>query len=164
MRFGGGEHRARRGPGQRPAGPAPGDLDTPRHRGGLHRSERAELPASPERVTDIGHRPFDAGLVARFAGPRRVDQNLVRELPGLIEKLDSTLARLDSAAGNADGILSENRAAINSFANDGLAQLGPTLTELRGLIRDLRQISDRLENNPSRYLLGRDAPKEYDPQ
>ena len=39
-----------------------------------------------------------------------------------------------------------------------------TLTELRGLIRDLRQISDRLENNPSRYLLGRDAPKEYEPQ
>ena len=109
-------------------------------------------------------RSRDATLQTTNATVQRVDQNLVRELPGLIEKLDSTLARLDSAAGNADGILSENRAAINSFANDGLAQLGPTLTELRGLIRDLRQISDRLENNPSRYLLGRDAPKEYEPQ
>ena len=109
-------------------------------------------------------RSLDATLQTTNATVQRVDQNLVRELPGLIEKLDSTLARLDSAAGNADGILSENRAAINSFANDGLAQLGPTLTELRGLIRDLRQISDRLENNPSRYLLGRDAPKEYQPQ
>jgi phospholipid/cholesterol/gamma-HCH transport system substrate-binding protein len=109
-------------------------------------------------------RSLDATLQTTNATMQRVDQNLVRELPGLIEKLDSTLARLDSAAGNADGILSENRAAINSFANDGLAQLGPTLTELRGLIRDLRQISDRLENNPSRYLLGRDAPKEYEPQ
>ena len=109
-------------------------------------------------------RSLDATLQTTNATVQRVDQNLVRELPGLIEKLDSTLARLDSAAGNADGILSENRAAINSFANDGLAQLGPTLTELRGLIRDLRQISDRLENNPSRYLLGRDAPKEYEPQ
>lgn len=109
-------------------------------------------------------RSLDTTLQTTNATVQRVDQNLVRELPGLIEKLDSTLARLDSAAGNADGILSENRAAINSFANDGLAQLGPTLTELRGLIRDLRQISDRLENNPSRYLLGRDAPKEYEPQ
>jgi phospholipid/cholesterol/gamma-HCH transport system substrate-binding protein len=109
-------------------------------------------------------RSLDATLQSTNATVQRVDQNLVRELPGLIEKLDSTLARLDSAAGNADGILSENRAAINSFANDGLAQLGPTLTELRGLIRDLRQISDRLEGNPSRFLLGRDAPKEYEPQ
>ncbi|KAF1689752.1 MlaD family protein [Pseudoxanthomonas koreensis] len=109
-------------------------------------------------------RSLDATLQATNGTVQRLDRNLVQELPGLIEKLDSTLARLDSAAGNADAILGENRAAINSFANDGLAQLGPTLTELRGLIRDLRQISDRLEGNPSRFLLGRDAPKEYEPQ
>ena len=109
-------------------------------------------------------RSLDTTLQTTNGTVQRLDQNLVQKLPDVIAKLESTLARLDSAAGNADGILSENRAAINSFANDGLAQLGPTLTELRGLIRDLRHISDRLENNPSRYLLGRDAPKEYDPQ
>ena len=79
-------------------------------------------------------------------------------------RIDATLTKLDSAAGGADAILNENRAAINSFANDGLAQLGPTLTELRGLIRDLRRVSDRLDNNPARYLLGRDAPKEFEPK
>ena len=93
-----------------------------------------------------------------------VDRELVQKLPGLIAKLDSTLTRLDSAAGGADRILSENRTAINSFANDGLAQLGPTLGELRSLIRDLRRISDRLDANPTRYLLGRDAPKEFEPK
>ena len=67
------------------------------------------------------------------------------------------------AANGADTILNENRAAINSFANDGLSQLGPTLGELRSLIRDLRRISDRLDANPTRYLLGRDAPKEFEP-
>jgi len=95
---------------------------------------------------------------------QRLDQNLVRKLPPILEKLESTLARLDSAAGNADAILGENRSAINSFASDGLGQLGPTLTELRSLIRDLRQVSDRLEGNPARYLLGRDAPKEFEPK
>ena len=94
----------------------------------------------------------------------RLDKNLVQQLPPILEKLESTLARLDSAAGNADAILGENRAAINSFATDGLGQMGPTLSELRSLIRDLRQISDRLEGNPTRYLLGRDAPKEYEPE
>jgi phospholipid/cholesterol/gamma-HCH transport system substrate-binding protein len=95
---------------------------------------------------------------------QRLDQNLVKQLPPILNKLESTLARLDSAAGNADAILGENRAAINSFASDGLGQLGPTLSELRSLIRDLRQVSDRLEGNPARYLLGRDAPKEFDPK
>lgn len=93
-----------------------------------------------------------------------VDRELVAKLPGLIAKLDSTLTRLDSAANNADGVLSDNRAAINSFANDGLAQLGPTLSELRLLVRDLRRLSDRLDGNPTRFLLGRDAPKEFEPK
>ncbi len=95
---------------------------------------------------------------------QKIDGNVVQKLPPLLDKLDTTLARLDSAAGNADAILGENRAAISSFSNDGLAQLGPTLSELRGLTHDLRQVSDRLQGNPARYLLGRDAPKEFDPK
>ena len=107
---------------------------------------------------------LDATLTTTNGTIERIDQNLVRQLPPLLNKLDATLAKLDSAAGNADAILGENRAAINSFANDGLGQLGPTLTELRGLVRDLRRVSDRLEGNPTRYLLGRDAPKEFEPK
>ena len=87
-----------------------------------------------------------------------------RELPALLRKLDGTLMRLDSAATGADAILNENRAAIQSFANDGLSQLGPTLGELRTLIRDLRRVTDGLDGSPARYLLGRDAPKEFEPQ
>jgi len=126
-------------------------------------SDKEGLQALLVSARDAARR-LDATLQTTNGTMQRLDQNLVRELPGIVERLDSTLARLDSAAGNADAILGENRAAINSFANEGLAQLGPTLTELRGLIRDLRQISDRLENNPSRFLLGRDAPKEFEPQ
>ena len=109
-------------------------------------------------------RNLDRTLDTTNGTMQRLDENLVKQLPPLLAKLDSTLARLDSAAGNADSILGENRAAINSFANDGLGQLGPTLSELRGLIRDLRRVSDRLEGNPARYLLGRDAPKEFEPK
>ena len=42
--------------------------------------------------------------------------------------------------------------------------LSGTWLLLRGLTRDLRQVSDRLQGNPARYLLGRDAPKEFDPK
>lgn len=93
-----------------------------------------------------------------------VDRELVQKLPQLIAKLDSTLNRLDSAAGNANALLSENRGAINSFTQDGLSQLGPTLDELRALVRDLRKISSRLEDNPAGYVLGRQKPKEFEPK
>jgi len=109
-------------------------------------------------------RKLDQTLTTTNGAVQRLDHNLVQQLPPILDKLDATLSKLDSAANNANGILGDNRAAINSFANDGLAQLGPTLTELRGLIRDLRRVSDRLENNPARYLLGRDAPKEFEPK
>ncbi len=109
-------------------------------------------------------RNLDRTLDTTNGTMQRLDQNLVKQLPPLLDKLDSTLTQLDSAAGNADAILGENRAAINNFANEGLGQLGPTLSELRRLIRDLRQVSDRLESNPARYLLGRDAPKEFEPK
>lgn len=93
-----------------------------------------------------------------------IDRELIDKLPGLVTKLDGTLTKLDSAAGGANTILTENRAAIHSFANDGLSQLGPTLGELRALVRDLRRISDRLEGSPARYILGREAPKEFQPK
>lgn len=93
-----------------------------------------------------------------------LDRELVQKLPPLMRRLESTLAKLDSAAGGADAIVNENRAAISSFTHDGLAQLGPTLGELRGLIRDLRVVTDRLEGGPAGYLLGRDAPKEFEPK
>ena len=93
-----------------------------------------------------------------------IDREVVDKLPALIAKLDSTLASLDSAAKGASGIVNENRAALNGFANDGLAQVGPTLSELRVLVRDLRRLTDRLEGSPTRYLLGRDAAKEFEPE
>ena len=93
-----------------------------------------------------------------------IEREFVDKLPALVERLDATLARIDSAANSAVAILGENRSAINSFANDGLAQLGPTLAELRSLVRDLRRIGDRFDANPARYLLGREAPKEFEPE
>lgn len=93
-----------------------------------------------------------------------MDRNLVQRLPALLDKLDAVVTKLDATAGNANAMIAENRPALQSFTSDGLAQLGPTLVELRALMRDLRALSGRLEGNPARYILGRDAPKEFDPK
>lgn len=71
------EHGHRGGPAERPALPPPRDLLAPGHGLGLHVLDRGELPASPERVADIGHRPLDPRLVLRLRRPGRIDQRSV---------------------------------------------------------------------------------------
>jgi phospholipid/cholesterol/gamma-HCH transport system substrate-binding protein len=107
---------------------------------------------------------LEATLAKTDAMVTDIDRELVDKLPALVAKLDGTLTRLESAAEGAQGIVDENRGAIRSFTHDGLNQVGPTLVELRALVRDLRRISDRLDSGAAGYLLGRDGPKEFEPQ
>lgn len=105
-----------------------------------------------------------ATLVTTNGAVQRLDENLVRELPGLVDKLDRTLSQLESAGTNVNAMIAENRAPLASFTQGGLQQVGPTLTELRTLIRDLRRVASRLDGNPAGYVLGRQQPKEFEPK
>jgi phospholipid/cholesterol/gamma-HCH transport system substrate-binding protein len=90
----------------------------------------------------------------------RLDRDVVQHLPELVDKLDRTLAQLESVATNANGLVAENRAPL---ANS-LQQLGPAMAELRALVRDLRRVASRLDSNPAGYVLGRQQPKEFVPE
>jgi phospholipid/cholesterol/gamma-HCH transport system substrate-binding protein len=92
-----------------------------------------------------------------------IDQNVVKKLPAIIDKLDLTLANLEKASKNANSVISDNRAAISDFSQNGLGQVGPTLAELRVLVRDLRRVSSRLDRNPAGYATGRTHPEEFSP-
>lgn len=92
-----------------------------------------------------------------------LDQGVVQELPAIVEKLDATLTQLEMASKNANGILDENRESWAEFSQDGLGQVGPTMRQLRGLIREIDDLANKLENNPAGYLLGREEPEEFEP-
>lgn len=93
-----------------------------------------------------------------------IDREVIDKLPGIIARLDNTLQRLEDTAGNANAVIAENRGPLNDFTQDGLAQIGPTLEELRTLVRDLRRIGARFDDNPAGYVLGREQPKEFEPK
>src|SRR5690606_16296959 len=93
-----------------------------------------------------------------------IDRELVAELPALVEKLDRALAQLEQAGTNANALVTENRAPIAEFTQGGLQQVGPTLAEPRTLIRDLRRVANRFDGNPAGYVLGREQPKEFEPE
>jgi phospholipid/cholesterol/gamma-HCH transport system substrate-binding protein len=80
--------------------------------------------------------------------------------------LDAThraLESVDKVANATGALISDNRAAISDFSDQGLRQLGPTIVELRETLRSLKQLSDRLAESNS-VLLGREQPKEFQPQ
>lgn len=81
--------------------------------------------------------------------------------------LDNAHALLTSAQRTADAateLLNRNRDPIARFTTDGLAQLAPALVELRATLRTLHATSERLQDDPASYLLGREQPKEFVPR
>ncbi|MBA8884612.1 MlaD family protein [Dokdonella fugitiva] len=81
----------------------------------------------------------------------------------LIQTADAALASVNKMAESAGLLVDDNRAAIGAFSNQGLRQIGPTVLELRETLRSLKQLSDKLGASDS-LLLGRDQPKEFQPQ
>ncbi|MEO6064473.1 MAG: MlaD family protein [Lysobacterales bacterium] len=78
--------------------------------------------------------------------------------------LVSARTSIDSAkrlTDSAYGVVEENRQAVRTFSNQGLAQLGPTLVELRNTLRKLSELSEQIRDNPKEFILGQDQPKEY---
>lgn len=125
-------------------------------------AEREQVAALLRNARSASER-LDATLANANRVVATLDAGVVQDLPALVGKLDRTLTQLESVAGNANGILADNRDAIADFSQDGLGQVGPTMRQLRGLIRELDDLADRLENNPAGYLLGREQPEEFEP-
>ena len=72
-----------------------------------------------------------------------------------MKALDRTTARLDT-------LLEDNQGALNN-GMQGFNELGPAINELRTTLGALRRVTQRLEDNPSGFLLGRDKLQEFNP-
>ncbi|MCQ2030434.1 MlaD family protein [Stutzerimonas zhaodongensis] len=69
---------------------------------------------------------------------------------------------LDQATARLDKLLEENEGALNN-GMQGFNELGPAINELRSTLGALRRVTQRLEDNPSGFLLGRDKLQEFNP-
>lgn len=72
------------------------------------------------------------------------------------------MAALERSSGELERILSENESALTSSIT-GLSTIGPALHELRSTLAALGGIARRLEEDPARFLLGRDNVTEFNP-
>ncbi|MBF7728806.1 MlaD family protein [Pseudomonas sp. N040] len=79
-----------------------------------------------------------------------------------LSDLQQTMAALQRSSASVENLLSQNQGALNQGLQS-LGSLQPALDELRQTLANLRGISQRLEENPAGYLLGRDQAKEFQP-
>ncbi len=80
----------------------------------------------------------------------------------LLTNADKTLAALERLSRNLDSLLADNQQAMGSGLQ-GLAELGPTIVELRSTLATLGKIARRLGEDPSALLLEREPMKEFQP-
>lgn len=81
--------------------------------------------------------------------------------PLLSESRDS-IQQLSQVTARLDRLLADNEQALDSGL-EGVAELGPTMEQLRATVRTLHDIARQIDEDPAAYLFGREQLKEYNP-
>ena len=140
-----------------------GTLDDLHQISGTVANQKEDVAALIKNLRQVSLQ-MNTTLVKAQSSLDTIDRSVVQNLPELMKKLDRTLAQLEAASSNANSVIADNREAIASFSQNGLAQVGPTLAELRVLVRDLHRVTSRLDRNPGGYVTGRNRPEEFEPK
>lgn len=136
----------------------------------LHNLEQSTATLAAQRE-DIGHtlRQFAqaserANTALAEAGRMLTGANRLLDERGT-QTLDSaqrSLRALEQTMQSIDQLVRDNRGALDNGLR-GMAEIGPTLTELRTTLAALHNIAQQLEDRPSDYLLGLEPMKEVQP-
>jgi len=97
-----------------------------------------------------------SGKLSRTADS--LDKILADSAPETIAEAQATLKETRALVTELHGTLAENREAIRVFTDQGLAQVGPAVTEARQMFRTLDQVLREIDRDPRGYFLGESTP------
>jgi phospholipid/cholesterol/gamma-HCH transport system substrate-binding protein len=80
-------------------------------------------------------------------------------LPGITADVRDTLARAATVADSLDGIVNDNAGQIDDFMKSGLPQFVRFVQEGNRLLVNLQRLTDKIERDPARFLLGTQSPE-----
>ncbi|MDE2251714.1 MAG: MCE family protein [Gammaproteobacteria bacterium] len=80
-----------------------------------------------------------------------------------LDRAAAAMASLQQATQTLDKLLAENQGSLQSGLR-GVDQIGPALREMRATLRDIHQLTSKLQANPAGYLFGREQPAEFTPK
>lgn len=124
-------------------------------------AERENVSAVMQQLAQAS-KQANAALAQASELMRNANGLLNEQGKGMLENASKTMASLERTSATLDQLISENRHSLDGGIQ-GIAELGPAVSELRDTLAALRGISRRLEENPANYLLGREKTKEFTP-
>lgn len=123
--------------------------------------EREDIRKTLQQLALVGKQAGET-LEQTTALMRNANGLLNNQGKQMLTSADQAMISLEQSTATINRLLANNQDAVNSGLQ-GLSELAPAVRELRDTLSSLRGISQRLEANPSGYLLGRDKNKEFTP-
>lgn len=123
--------------------------------------QRDDIRLAIQQMAQVG-KQAGAALEQTSQLMRNANSLLGSDGKQIVNSADQAMQSLARSTATIDALLTDNREAITSGAQ-GFNELAPAIRELRDTLTALKGISQRLEANPSGYLLGRDKNKEFSP-
>ncbi|MHC8323084.1 MlaD family protein [Pseudomonas sp. GB2N2] len=123
--------------------------------------QRGDIRQAMQQLSAIG-KQATATLEQTAALMRNANGLLTDQGKQMFGSAERAMKSLEQSSATINTLLTHNQDSLNS-GMQGLNGLAPAVRELRDTLTSLRAISQRLEANPSGYLLGNDKNKEFTP-
>ncbi|MBK5417233.1 MlaD family protein [Pseudomonas sp. TH31] len=123
--------------------------------------QRGDIRQAMQQLASIG-KQASATLEQTTALMRNANGLLNDQGKQMFGSAGQAMKSLEQSTATINKLLTTNQDSLNS-GMQGLNGLAPAVRELRDTLSSLRAISQRLEANPSGYLLGSDKNKEFTP-
>ncbi|MBN3863243.1 MCE family protein [Pseudomonas frederiksbergensis] len=123
--------------------------------------QRSDIGQAMQQLASIG-KQASATLEQTAALMRNANGLLNDQGKQMFGSAEQAMKSLEQSSATINTLLTTNQDSLNN-GMQGLNGLAPAVRELRDTLSSLRTISQRLEANPSGYLLGSDKNKEFTP-
>lgn len=103
---------------------------------------------------------------AAFAGMERLMQTSNQLMDGhgrqILENANRSVQSFERSMKTLEAAVQGNRAAFDS-GMQGVAEIGPAIEELRSTLRSVKEVTRKLEEQPTSYLFNSESVKEFKP-
>ncbi|MFS2092578.1 MlaD family protein [Pseudomonas sp. Pseusp11] len=123
--------------------------------------QRGDIGQAMQQLASVGNQA-SATLEQTAALMRNANGLLNDQGKQMFGSAEQAMKSLEQSSATINSLLTTNQDSLNN-GMQGLNGLAPAVRELRDTLSSLRTISQRLEANPSGYLLGSDKNKEFTP-
>ncbi|MFL1517717.1 MCE family protein [Pseudomonas prosekii] len=123
--------------------------------------QRGDIRQAMQQLASVG-KQAGAMLEQTSALMRNANGLLNDQGKQMFGSAEQAMKSLEQSSATINTLLTSNQDSLNN-GMQGLNGLAPAVRELRETLSSLRAISQRLEANPSGYLLGSDKNKEFTP-